>query len=289
MNLTFGIYPDIPMDDYVADRLCEQPSLSSSLANILIDHSPLHARYAHPRLTPPKPRDFSRVANFGSAVAAMVFGGPVIRHIEANSYASKAAKEGRDEALGNGMIPLLTEEMEAVEAVARVAGEAVGSLLLKLDCEHTIIFRQGDTWCRSRPDAISRDRKVLLDLKVTGTNVRDVNRQFFSQGYDMQAAFMERAADSIDPDNIGRREILYLFVEAEPPHGYAFIEVAEGTRQMARKKMNAAVNLWNRCMRMNEWPGYQGSKQLTSYPSYQETAWLVREEMDPMINVEFPQ
>lgn len=64
--------------------------------------------------------------------------------------------------------------------------------------------------------------------------------------------------------------------------------MAEGTLQIARKKMNAAVNLWSRCLKDNTWPAYQSSRQVTSRPSYEETAWLIREEMDPTIIVEAP-
>lgn len=289
LALTPGLHLNVPMSEYVNDTLCDDPTISSSMANILIERSPLHARYAHPRFRKQE-QDFSRVTNFGSAVAALVFGGAEIDLIDGHSYASKACKEARDAALAAGRLPLLTEEMTLAYAVSDVAKAAVVSLIgTDIVPEATIIFRQAGATCRSRPDALSSDHTVLLDLKVTGTNARDVNRQFFSQGYDMQAAFMERAADSIDPKNIGRREIFYLFVEVDPPHGYSFIQVSESTLQIARKKMNAAVNLWSHCLKENKWPSYQSSRQLTSRPSYEETAWLIREETDPMINVEFPQ
>lgn len=214
-----GLHLNVPMREYVEDTLCDDPTLSSSMANLILDRSPAHVRYNHPRFNRVV-RDFSRVANFGSAVASLVFGGEEIRLIEASSYASKAAKEARDEALALGHLPLLTEEMTLAYAVSDVAKAAIVDLMgVDIIPEATIIFEQGSATCKSRPDAMSKDHVLLVDLKVTGTNVRDVNRQFFSQGYDMQAAFMERAADSIDPMNVGRREIVYLFVEVDPPTG----------------------------------------------------------------------
>jgi hypothetical protein len=288
-DLQPGIYPDIPSDDYVQDRLCLQPTLSSSIARVLIDRSPAHARHAHPRFNP-QPREFSRVANFGSAVHAMVFGGAHVVTINADAYTTKLAREQRDAVLTDGNIPLLREEADRASDVSHVVTRAMIELTSKpLDYEHTVIFKMaGHAWCRSRPDAISHDRRTLVDLKVTGTNARDCNRQFFSQGYDMQAAFMERAADSLDLDGIGKREIFYLFVESEPPFGYSFLDVSEGTLQIARKKVNAAINLWSRCMEQDSWPSYQSSRTLTSRPTYEETAWLIREEDDANIDVEFP-
>jgi hypothetical protein len=290
MKLAPGKYHDVSMRDYVMDSLCEQPTLSSSLANILLDRSPAHARLEHPRLSPRKEEDFSRVANFGSAVASMVFGGPYIVPIDAIDYKGKDAKTARDQALASGLIPLLTEEHDRAKEVSYAVTRALVDLHTDaLEYEHTIIFRQGKALCRSRPDAMSQGLSMLIDLKVTGTNARECNRQFFSQGYDMQAAFMERAADSLDPDGVGRREIIYLFAENEPPYCVVPIQVSEGTLTIARKKMNAAVNLWTRCLERNEWPGYQLTNTMTQRPSFEETAWLIREETDQSINVESPQ
>lgn len=280
-----GIHADVPMRDYVSDNLLTTPTISSSLANIIIDQSPLHARHHHPRFTP-RDDEFSRVANFGSAVAAMVFGGQQIAIVDGTSYASKAAKEGRDIALANGQIPLLTEEYVRACEVSATAAEAIKLLGSDLLCEHTILFQHGSALCRSRPDAISADKRLLIDLKITGINARDCNRHFFSQGYDMQAAFMERAADSVDPDNVGKREIVYVFVEAEKPYGFSTLQMTEATMCIARRKMNAACNLWADCLARNEWPGYANSRQMSHRPSYDETGWLVREETDASIKTE---
>jgi hypothetical protein len=278
------IYADIDMRDYVNDQLLDGPTLSSSIANVLIERSPRHAYAMHPRFTR-RSDDFSRVANFGSAVASMVFGGPQIMIIDASGYTTKLAKESRDLALETGQLPLLTEEWQRACNVSDAAREAIARLGT-LDFEQTIIFPNGSTWCRSRPDAISRDRRLLVDLKVTGINARECNRHFFSQGYDMQAAFMERGADSIDPDGIGKRVVVYLFVEADFPHGVVQLQTTEATMAIARRKMNAACNLWSDCIATGIWPLYDDARQMTQRPSWDETSWLVREETDGSIKSE---
>ncbi|MBK8009562.1 MAG: hypothetical protein IPK23_14905 [Rhizobiales bacterium] len=50
-----GIY-QMPAPDYFADP-CPAPSLNQSLAKVLLDQSPLHAFYEHPRLCPPEIED----------------------------------------------------------------------------------------------------------------------------------------------------------------------------------------------------------------------------------------
>lgn len=54
--LKAGIHFDVKADDYFADP-CEEPSFTQSLAKVLVGQTPLHARYEHPRLAPPKPDD----------------------------------------------------------------------------------------------------------------------------------------------------------------------------------------------------------------------------------------
>lgn len=291
MNRTPGIYDNISIDDYVYDRVTDVPTLSSSVASILIDRSPAHARIAHPRFNPAVmlEREFSAAANFGSAVHAMVFGGPHIVSIDADDWRKKEAKELRDRTLLDGGIPLLRADALRASDCAAVAGRVVADLTRQAFAfENTILFKVGQTLCRCRPDAMTEDRRLILDLKVTGTNARESNRQFFSQGYDLQAAFLERGADSLDEDGIGKREVIYLFVESEPPFGYQLLEVSEGTLSIARKKMNAAVNMWTRCLKENRWPAYQSSRTLTQRPSYDESAWLNREMTDETIKVEEP-
>jgi len=289
MKLSPGIHPSISIDDYVFDRLCETPTLSASIAGTILDRSLAHARIKNARFNPAVifEQEFSRPANFGSAVHAMVFGGPHIAVIDADGYTTKDAKSLRDRTLMDGGVPLLRAEHLRATAIADVVtGVLVDLTKQAFDFEHTIIFNHGPTLCRARPDAITPDRRLILDLKVTGTNARDANRQFFSQGYDLQAAFLEAGADSLDEDGMGKREIIYLFVESEPPFAYSMLQVSEGTLSIARKKMRAAVNLWDRALRKNEWPAYQSSRTLTERPSWDESSWLNREMTDPTIKVE---
>jgi PDDEXK-like domain of unknown function (DUF3799) len=151
--------------------------------------------------------------------------------------------------------------------------------------EPTLIWQERDIWLRSRPDAISKDCRILIDLKVTGTNARDCNRQFFNQNYDLQAAMMLRGADALHEDGRGRRTAYYVFVEDEPPHAAAVLQITEDTLTIARKKLIAAINIWRCCTTGNVWPGYTMEPILSERPGWEEAAWLKREEMDATICV----
>ena len=229
------------------------------------------------------------MANFGSAVHSLVFGGPKVHSLAFKNYRKDAAKEERDRVATLGEIPLLADEYDRAHAVAHHADQALRALPgnSSMEFESTIIWRESDVWCRSRADASCSGRRLIVDLKVTGVSVGNggANRQFFNQGYDMQAAFLERGADSIDPDGRGRRRIIYLFVEDEPPFASVPLLVSEATLMIARKRMNAAVNLWRECLRTGTWPGYPAEPQSTDRPGWQESAWLAR-EIEGSVNVE---
>lgn len=290
--LTTGIHDDISIDAYVADP-CAEPSLSASIASILVNRSPAHAYAAHPRFNPAPKAEWSAAANFGSAVHSLVFGGPKVQRYGYADWRKKEAQEDRKNCLAMGEIPLLMEDYDRARAIAtnvaydleQIVGEFHG-----LAMERTVIWQEGATWCRVRPDAMTPDRRQIVDLKVTGVDIGNggANRQFFGQGYDMQAAFLERGLDAVDPQGAGKRQIIYLFVEAEPPHAAIPIRVSEATLVVARKKFNAALNLWRECTRTKRWPAYPLEPVSSDMPGWQEQAWLAR-ELSGAVDVEITQ
>ena len=283
-----GIY-DITIDAYVADP-CTMPSLSASAASVLINQSPAHAYIAHPRFTPIPKAEWSAAANFGSAVHSLVFGGPKVQRYGYPDWRKKEAQEDRKACLSVGEIPLLMDDYDRAQTIAAAVAfdlEQIVGTFHGLDMERTIVWQDGDAWCRVRPDAMTPDKTTVVDLKVTGVDIGNggANRQFFAQGYDMQAAFLERGLDAIDPSGRGRRRIIYLFVEAEPPHAAVPVLVSEATLMVARKKMNAALNLWRQCTREKRWPAYPLDPVPSDMPGWQEQAWLAR-ELSGNVNIE---
>lgn len=276
---------NITMEEYVMDP-CPTPSLSSSVAIELLEKSPAHARLLHPRMERPPQNEWSSAANFGSAVHTLVFGGPAIVQVHANNWQTKIAKEAREQALLSGMIPLLVDDFDRATQVAAHADVALNSLASEWEFEQTFLWQRGPVWLRCRTDAVTPDLRTIVDLKTTGTNARDANRQFFAQGYDMQAAFLEAGADSVDPSSARGRKIYYLFAETEPPFASSILEVTESVLIIARKKRIAATNLWRKCLETGVWPSYPTTPMMAARPSWSEYAWLMREEMDSTIDIE---
>ena len=63
-----GIYADFPVADYFADPTPE-PSLTQTLAKLLLERAPIHAKYAHPRLTPVVPDEDDPAERYDKARA----------------------------------------------------------------------------------------------------------------------------------------------------------------------------------------------------------------------------
>ena len=283
---TPGFYPAISAADYHADP-CPEPSLSSSIARVLLNRSPLHAWINHPRLNQ-KCEDSggSRGMDLGSAVHEMLLGrGGEIVEIEAANFTTKAAREARDAARAIGKTPLLTDDCrraEAMSAVSRArltdhpayAGEGFS--------EAVIAWKEGPVWCRAMIDRISRDRRSVLDIKTTAKTARPeaATRTIFDMGYHFQTAFYERGLNVLFPSDAGRRDFTFLFQEDEPPYECSLIRLDEGAMTIARKQVMAAIGLWKRCMASNDWPGYSRAVQTASMPEWMQHQWLTRELSD---------
>ena len=189
-----GIY-DIPADDYHADPTPE-PSLSSSIAKVLIARTPRHARLQHPRLNPNFERSHNKKYDIGIAAHAMLLEGEdVFVEVDARDFKSDAAKEARDAAYAAGKTPLLPHQIETVGAMNKAAHaqldrhEEARGIFDHGKAEQTIIWQEAGIWCKARPDLIVSGG-ALWDYKTTTDANPDVwQRQCFNLGADIQASW----------------------------------------------------------------------------------------------------
>ena len=212
-----GIYA-ITAEEYHSDP-CPQPSLSSSIARILIQDSPRHARAAHPRLNPNwvEP-DSQRHLDLGSLCHALMLEGEDKAHIitatksegsgknkvdtgePVTDYKTKAAQVERDEARARGLYPVLAHEMPEIHAMMRAAREQVlesevPDAFTNGKPEQTLIWQEfNGVWCRARLDWLMSEKPVILDYKTGKASARpsDVCSRAAKAGWCMQASFYKR-------------------------------------------------------------------------------------------------
>lgn len=296
---------------YHADPCVNGPSLSRSLALTLLDQSPAHAWAQHPKLNPKfeeKEPDNQRLVDRGSAAHVMLLNQPTkIVTILADDYRKKGAKEERDAARAKGAIPLLEQDRETVENMIEAAMRQLKAIdhpvARSLDGdfadggaaynELTAVWRDvvNDRWCRIRMDRmhLTERRISILDYKTTSQSAahHSVGRMMCNNDYHFQEAFYRRGIEQLIPlarDGQIRLDFTFLVQEQDPPYALSLVEFDTAARIIGRKRVSAAIRLWDKCMTGDVWPAYSPEPVIAELPAYLETQWTEREITDPSLS-----
>lgn len=270
-----GLY-DLPESIYHSDPLPE-PSLSHSIARVILSKSPMHAKYAHPRLNPSHeastPTD-AMVA--GTALHSLILGkGAKIAPIDADDFRGKAAKEARDNAVSAGQIPVLTHKLAALRMCAATAKDQILShpdlmgFYSEGKTESVMAWQESGIWCRSMIDRLPLDpRYPVFDLKTTATSAspEEWQKRLVSE-YATQAAFYLRGLKAIKQP---RREFFFVVVECNEPFGLSVFTPDASLMEYANQEIERAISIWRQCMKTGDWPGYSQNVAYVSAP-----AWLL--------------
>ena len=259
-----GVY-DIPPSRYHEDPVVE-PSLSNSIAKTLLNFSPLHAAAEHPRLSRKPIRKQKDIFDLGTAAHTLLLGkGEPFEIVNADSWQTKAAREAKSEARASGKTPILEYQfentVEMVEACRdQLAEHEEGDLLAEGIGEQTIVWQEGDVWCRSLIDWSPpkvEEGCTIVDYKSTGASAHPALwglRTGPGIGFDFQNAFYNRGIRQVF--KIKDFRFVFLVQENRPPYCISIIEVTPEARQKAMVHVKSAVGIWRTCLRSGDWPGY---------------------------------
>lgn len=269
----------MPAAEYHADP-CPLPSLSSSIARILVNQSPMHAWLAHPRLNPGLDPEESSRLDLGSAAHAVLLESDwnVVEEVVADDWRTKAARERRAEVRAAGKIPVLSKHHEVLRAMVPVAQMCISQSELAGIFEdgypeETLIWQDDDgIWCRCRPDWRTQDRMILLDYKTTANAEPNAfTRHILNMGYDMQAAFYLRGNRAIGaPDGC---KFVFLAQEIEPPYACSLVGVAPSLLCLGDMKVERAIRTWASCMQNDSWPAYPPRIAWAEAPEWAARKW----------------
>jgi hypothetical protein len=257
-----GIYPTMPHHQYHAD-----PALSHSGARLLLD-SP--ARFQWRRTHP----DYRDEFDFGSAAHRAVLGaGSEIVVVEADDWRTKAAREARDEARTNGLIPLLRADVDVIEAMraALHAHPIAGRLFTDGGPEQSMFWPDERTgiMLRARPDWLrnpSGKRDIMPDYKsCQRADVTSFGRSAASNDYHQQAAWYLAGWRALTG-----RDAAFVFVaqEKEPPYLVNIMELDAEALAIGESRNRRAIDLYAECLERDEWPGYPPEVQTVSLPRW---------------------
>lgn len=285
-----GIYLDMPTSEYFAD-CCPAPSLTQSVAKLLLDRSPLHAYGAHPRLggEVDRPEDYVSAQAIGNAAHKLFLGrGKEIVVIEAPDFRTKEARTTRDAVSAEGKVPILAKHYGRANAMVKRAREQLAPFglpdpaSLAQDTEVVIAWEEDGIWLRSMIDHLTPDRLTVIDFKTSGMSCapHGIGRMMNDAGWDVQAAMHERGLYRVDPEGAGRRRHLFIAQENEEPYALTVVQISEAVLTMGRKKLAVATDIWRRCIESDRWPGYPAEIVVPELPAWAESAWLDREETE---------
>jgi hypothetical protein len=301
--LSPGFHLNVDPAAYFSDP-CSQPSLTQSIAKLLINRSPAHARLAHPRLNPDyraDDGDYVRSLAIGNAAHRLVLGrGKEIAVIEANDFRSPGARQARAAVIAEGKVPILEKHHQAARELAAALRRQLGAMgdigLDRAfregcgDAEVVIAWEEDGIWFRSMIDWIDRSSPICTDLKTSGLSAAPhaVPPTMANAGWPIQAAFQERGLDIVDPKNAGRREFLFVMVENEEPYALSVHRMSEAVLTFGRRQVEHAARIWRQCMKSGDWPLYPPIVHTPEMPGYAETRWLNREIAEDEIQRERP-
>jgi hypothetical protein len=283
-----GIHKGVPERDYHGDP-AETPSASSGILRLVMDRSPAHAKQAHSRLNPDfQERPGTEAMNRGTILHALTLGTPhPHRVLDVVEYRSAADKKLRDDTIAAGLIPVKAAAMAELQDVAsslrnrlRAMPEvwaAMQDAIANQMTEATLIWRERGVLCRCRYDTLP-DAKfgVTYDPKFTGLSAEpDAFGRKVTGDYAFQADLYPRAVKALRGD---RPLFVFVAMETEAPFGVSLHALDPEAADLARQKVDAALDVWAACLRDGVWPGYPSLIHYHGVKPWQVREWEERQE-----------
>ena len=266
-------FTNLPEADYHANLpLGDIPSLSSSMAKTIITGEAGPARLHQIMLAG---QDHKPAWDLGSAAHEKILcRGIDPQYLEAPDWRKKESQDWRDAVYAAGGIPLLAKDRDAVDAMAEeilrhsVAGELFTRGEGAPECSMFTIDEQTGRWQRGRIDFLA-DRKTIVDYKTTGQSceIDDWIKHSYNFDYRQQAyQYLQQAIalDLVDADAV----FLHIVQETKAPFLVGSYQMSEEELADGAARTRAALDLWDRCLTLDEWPGVPEVIRITNLPAY---------------------
>jgi hypothetical protein len=287
-----GIHEGLTMEAYLA-----LPAASASLMRALLDRCPLaawHGSWLNPAYRPYTNRAMDRgtiahgILLEGSTDGVAVFNpvdftGP--RGGVPKGWTNDEIKAARDAAIAAGKVPVLKDDMQAIVDQVDAARAFIDNLKATEpaiwaafqpgggDSELTMVWQDGPTLCKMRPDRISKDRRLIVDYKGTGRSAEPNSwgrTQFTGMGYYLSSAWYRRGTAALCGT-----EPAYVFLaqETEPPYLCSLVGTDPHAFALGADKVETALELWAHCVKTGKFPGYPANVCYPEIPAWVDTQW----------------
>jgi hypothetical protein len=281
VTLGIGIHDKIPAEVYHTDP-CKLPSLSASIAHIMLSQSPHHAQFNHPRLNKLYRKESNGHFDLGTAAHEYILEGSKNSFvvIDAKDYATKSAREQRDMARTNGRTPILAKKLAEVMLMAEIFHIEVEKcpdlrgVFKRGKPEQTAVWCEDGIWLRSRYDWLTNNHDIIVNYKTA----EDANPDSFIRGplvnfgYDLQAEFYIRGLRTLS-DRAHMAKYIWVVQEVRPPYAVSIVGYSDQMADTAHRKVEHAIALWKECTTKNIWPSYPNRVAWAYLPDYAVRRW----------------
>ena len=274
---------------YHADP-CDTPSLSASLAHLMVSASPLHAWTASRKLNPDYESVDTPAFNIGRAFHSLILDErPRVRVREKYGdwpdWRSKESREWRDSMEAAGEIVITEKEDEWLQDARFNALKTLNSSLdiqpEKLPTEVSLVWETGGVTNRARVDAIDVKNRIAVDLKTTA-GLADPQRWVaasMDHGIDLRAAHYLDGLNwcwprPLDNDRVPEWRYIFLVVEKSAPHACSLVELDGRTIAMGQSKLECARRSWGDCLKLDDWPAWSKAVEEASAPEWRVSQWI---------------
>ena len=259
----------VSIEDYHGREICPAPSISSSGLRLLHQRSPRHYWWQSP-LNPERPApETKRHYSIGKAVHDKLLLGsrwPAFYHILPEGFSrakSKAMADeiaAADEAEAAGKVLLTVDDAITVNAAGKAvqADRLLARAFERGEAETTIAWQDAQTraWLRARPDCMTPDRAIVLDIKTAAdASPAAMERTIRSYGYLQSAALYLDGIEAVTGER--PREFWIVAIEKEAPYAVATYPLdPEDIRRAAFHFNRPAIDTFARCLEADDWPAY---------------------------------
>lgn len=282
-----GLYTDAAIRAAYHDDPCPEPSLSRSVAKVILERTPGHAKAIHPRLNPQAEEEEAEKFDLGTAAHAILLkAGSEIAVIDAKDWKKDATKLARDIARGEGKVPLLKHQANrAYEMAAAVRAQLPNfdeTANILDDGESEVVGAWVDPiagWSRIMVDRLLPDL-TMWDIKTTAKplSVENLSRLMSGGGMEWTHAWYERGIAALFPDMKGRVKYNFLFIENREPFAIMPARLSNSAIAKGRANVDLACRAWARAKASDNWPMFHGATETIEYPPWAVAEWMGDEE-----------
>jgi hypothetical protein len=203
------------------------------------------------------------------------------------SWATAEAKAERERVMSEGRIPVLAHKLKNHELAAEVLRANLGEFGIELEpanSETVAVWEERDergvpVLCRGLLDNFDERTATIYDPKFTDDASPDTCiRKIGPMGYAVQAAAYTSAIEHLFPELSGRVRFVFLFCEPVAPFAVTPIALSGEFREYGRRRWKRGLNLWSRCLDLDDWPAYTREVMTVEPPP-----WLLSQDMDAQL------